>query len=111
MIKCLKDKDLSKIPNLFQTDDLGIEKKEKVVYLHFFNDKSHWFIVETNGKDIFYGFVVPDVDLEESEWRDIPFMELQFADHNSAQIKSDPNWKPTKAGSVELIRVAENWEY
>ncbi len=110
MIKCLQNKDLTMIPSLYETDDLAISNKDKIVHLHLYNDEAHWFVVESNGEDTFYGIVVPDVDIDKSEWRDIPITELQSFDQNSAAIKCDQNWTPVKAVSVQLIKDRSNWE-
>lgn len=110
MIQCLKNEDLSMIPMLFETDDLGIKDKEKIIHLHLYNDMSHWFIIEFDGEKTFYGIVIQDVDKDKSEWRNIPLIDLQSPGQNSAAIKCDQNWNPVKAESVELIKTTNNWD-
>lgn len=101
--------DLSTIPRFFETDDLGINKREKIIHLHFYNDATNWYIIESNGNDTFYGIVISDQYQNKSEWRDISIHELEMYDQNLAAIKCDPDWVPMKAQDIDIIKKANNW--
>ncbi len=109
MIKLPDAKFLSTIPKIFQTDDTALKEKEKVVYLHFNNDHTHWYIIEFDGLDLFYGYTIQTNDLRNSELGDIRFQELQIQNQDSAEISLDKEWTPIKAGSVDIIKKTFGW--
>lgn len=99
---------LKRIPNLYETE--GIPLKEKNLHLHFQFANSHWYIVEFDQKDTFFGFVILNGDLEMAEWGYISFNELKTIDIGGFEVSNDPNWKIKEASAVELICEAQGWE-
>ncbi len=65
---------LSKIPRLYETESASLQ--EKFIHLHFFLGNSDWFVVEFDGKDIFFGYVIFNGDYQNSEWGYFSFTEL-----------------------------------
>ena len=47
---------LARIPKLYDTEEIPVQDKE--IYLHFFLGGSDWFISETDGEDIMFGFCI-----------------------------------------------------
>ena len=52
----LTEKELSKIPKLYETEDTTLG--EKVIYEHFFIGNSDWYIAEYDGDDLFFGYAI-----------------------------------------------------
>ncbi len=109
MIKYLNEENLSKIPTMFETDDLGINNKDKVIHLHFHADGSHWYTAEYDGDILFYGFVILNHDLQNAEWKNFSLGDILLFHNNPAQIVCDKNWFPVKASSVDLIKEVNKW--
>ena len=57
---------LNSVPRLYETEDVPL--KEKLVHLHFFMSGCDWYICETDGKDIMWGFCILNNDYEMAEW-------------------------------------------
>lgn len=106
----LENLDLSKVPLLFETDDLGIRFKDKIVHLHFYMNGTHWYAVEHDGENIFYGMVISENNFKNAGWREFCIKDIQLLSDNSAEIAVDHDWMPVKAGDVDLIRDASNWD-
>lgn len=66
---------LEKIPRLYETENIPLEKKK--IYLHFFIGNCHWYIAEFDGEDIFFGYAILNGDLQNAEWGYISFSELK----------------------------------
>ena len=49
----LTKEQLSKIPRLYETENVPLE--EKRVYLHFFIGACDWYVAEYDGEDLFWG--------------------------------------------------------
>ena len=46
---------LSKIPRLYETEDVPLQ--DKLIYLHFYIGGCDWYIAEFDGEDTFFGLV------------------------------------------------------
>ncbi len=66
---------LNKIPRLYSTE--GVLLTDKIVYLHFSIGESHWYIMEYDGNDLFFGFAVLNGDYEMAEFGYVSFSELK----------------------------------
>lgn len=66
---------LSKIPNLYETDEVPL--LDKVIHLHFFIGSSDWYIAEYDGDDTFFGYAVLNGNTRCSEFGYISFRELK----------------------------------
>ena len=104
-----EQKRLDKIPRIYETEDIPV--KEKRIHLHFFIGGSDWYAVEFNGEDIFFGFVILNGDLEQSEWGYFSFAELKAIRVGAIEVdcELDEFWEIRPAKDVELIRKARGW--
>ena len=99
---------LSKIPKLYETEDIDL--KEKKIYLHFFIGNCDWYIAEYDGEDIFFGFAILNNDLVNAEWGYISFSELDKISFSFCQVDNDISWKVRKALTIENICEAQHWK-
>ncbi len=109
MFNCLVKMDLTKIPVMFESDDMGIHYRNKIIHLHFRADESHWYVVEHDGKNQFYGFVVFENNFQNAKWKEFSAEDLWLPSQNYVEVSIDQSWIPVKAESVELIKKANNW--
>ena len=101
---------LSKIPKLYETENLPL--KDKLIYLHFFIGGSDWFICEYDGEDLMFGFCILNNDLEMAEWGYVSFKELQSIRVNGwleIDCELEEYWKVRKASEIDKIRIANGW--
>ncbi|RJR53577.1 MAG: DUF2958 domain-containing protein [Desulfobacteraceae bacterium] len=97
---------LSKIPRLYETEDIKLP--DKLIHLHFFIGGCDWFISEFDGKDIFWGFAILNNDLEMGEWGYVSFSELKSISVNGIEIdcEKEEYWKVRRAAEIDKIRCA-----
>lgn len=102
---------LSKIPRLYKTEKTPLE--EKLIHLHFFILGSDWYVVEYDGDDLFWGFVILNGDPQNAEWGYISFTEMKEIKISSVGIEIDceVNWKVRKAIEIDKIREAQGWAF
>ena len=58
----------SEMPRLCETEGVPFEGKEIWVHFFSFETDSHWMAVETNGKGLYFGYVVQNGYFENAEW-------------------------------------------
>jgi hypothetical protein len=103
-------KRLSKIPRLYETEDVPL--KDKIIWLHFFIGGSDWYICEYDGDDLFFGFVILNNDDQMAEWGYISFSELKSLKANGwieVDCELEEFWEPKRAIEVDRIRIAQGW--
>lgn len=97
---------LDKIPRLYETEHVSL--RDKMIYLHFFIGGCDWWISEYDGDELFFGFVILNNDILNSEWGYVSFRELR-------DIKID-GWLEIDCeleeffpvqGASEVIRISE----
>ena len=100
---------LAKIPRLYETEETPLQ--EKLIHLHFFIGACDWFIVEYDGEDVFWGFVILNGDYEMAEWGYISLNELKSISVNGIEIDCEVEeaWKVRRAAEVDKIRIASGW--
>ncbi len=100
---------LSKIPRLYETEEIPLE--EKAIHLHFFMAGCDWFVAEYDGEDLFWGFAVLNGDLQNAEWGYISFGELKELKLKWLEVdcESEICWKIRPAREVDLLRKAQGW--
>jgi len=99
---------LATIPQLYQTEDIPL--KLKLIHLHFFIGGSDWYVMEFDGKDTFWGFVILNGDYEMAEFGYISFDELKSIRVNGWQeIDYDRYWQVRPANQVKKICIAQGW--
>ena len=100
--------DFKAIPLLYSTENTPL--KEKVIYEHFFIGGSDWYAAEYEPeKQLFFGFVILNNDLEMAEWGYFSFEELIDLKVSFLEIDRDLHFKPTKAENIERICEAQGW--
>ena len=100
---------LDRIPRLNETEEVSL--KEKQTYLHFYLMDSAWFVFEFDGKDICFGFVCLNGDIEMSEIGYFSLAELKPINISGWEIYCVPEafWTIRPAKKVELICKAQGW--
>lgn len=100
---------LSKIPKLYETEDIPL--KDKLIHLHFFIGGCDWYIAETDSEDLFWGFAILNGDMDMAEWGYISFNELKALKVGFVEIdcELEEYWKVRPAIEVEKIRKAQRW--
>ena len=93
---------LSKIPRLYETENIKTENK--LIYLHFFIGGCDWYIAEFNGEDLFWGFAILN-DIQNAEWGYISFSELRDINIGGHEIdcELEEYWKVRKASEIKRI--------
>ncbi len=100
--------DLEAIPSLYSTENIPL--KEKMIYEHFFIGGCDWYVTEYDPEDqLFFGFAILNNDLEMAEWGYISFKELKDLKVSFLEVDRDLYFTPTRAESVEKIRLAQRW--
>ena len=56
MLNAPTSEQLNNVPELYATEDIQLE--DKLVHLHFTIDRCHWWAMEFDGKDTFFGYVM-----------------------------------------------------
>ena len=101
---------MNKIPRLYETEDVPL--KEKQVHLHFFIGGCDWYICETDGKDIMWGFCILNNDYEMAEWGYVSLSELREIKVDGwveVDCELEALWEVKKALDVDKIRIAQGW--
>jgi len=94
---------LSKIPRLYETENIKTESK--LIHLHFFLDCSDFYIAEYDGDDLFWGFAILKNDFQCAEWGYIRFSELRSINIGGLEIdcELDEYWTVKKASEIKRI--------
>jgi hypothetical protein len=96
---------LQKVPELYSTEN--IQFVDKLVYLHFTVDRCHWWAMEFDGTDTFFGYVLLNGWLQDAEIGYFSLAELDAVKlGDKIQVQCDPNWIIQPAGNICLIREA-----
>ena len=101
---------LSKVPGLYETENVSL--KEKLVHLHFFIGGCDWYICETDGKDIMWGFCILNNDYEMAEWGYVSLLELKSIKMDGwleVDCELEEFWGAKRAVDVDKIRIAQGW--
>ena len=93
---------LQKLPKLYETEH--ISACEKLLAMHFFFGSCDWYVVEFDGVDTFFGYVILGGDLHNAEWGYFSLIELDEIKFNGFEVDVDTHWKTTPAGQVERIK-------
>ena len=101
---------LSKIPGLYETEKAPLE--DKLIYLHLFIGGCDWYIAEYDGEDLFWGFTILNMDLQNAEWGYVSFKELKSIKLKGwleVDCEIEEVWKPKRAIEIDRIRIANGW--
>ncbi|MBW1781258.1 MAG: DUF2958 domain-containing protein [Deltaproteobacteria bacterium] len=101
---------LSKLPRLYETENVPL--KEKLVHLHFFIGGCDWYICETDGKDLMWGFCILNNDYDMAEWGYVSLSELReikVSGWLEVDCEREEFWQVKKAKEIKKIRLAQGW--
>lgn len=98
---------LAQIPNLYETEHVAL--KDKIIHLHFFIGGCDWFMAESDGNGLMWGYAILNQDYDMAEWGYISFAELAAININSIEIDNDLYWEKQPASQIEKIRRGMNW--
>ena len=94
---------LSKLPQLYDTENIPPE--DKTVHFHFTANQSHWWAIEWNGHDTFFGYVLLNGWTQNAEFGYFNLSELlEVKIGGWLEIVNDPFWIPRPVKDVALIR-------
>ena len=93
---------LSKIPRLYETENIPTE--DKLIFFNFFIGGCDWYVAEYDGDDLFFGFAILNSDYEMAEWGYISFAELKSISIDGLEIDCVSSWTPKKACEIDLIK-------
>ena len=78
-----------------------IDRKDKIIRMHFFIGGCDWYIAEFDGKDTFFGFVNLN-DPQNAEWGYFTLSELNTININGIQVDQDLRWQPKKFSKIVI---------
>lgn len=103
MINAPTMKQLSRLPRLYETEN--IRPEEKIVHLHFQLDHCHWWAMEWDGEDTFFGYVLLNGWAQNAEFGYFTLSELlEIKIDGWREVENDPTWIPRAVKDVGLIR-------
>ena len=97
------EKRLAKIP----TDTHEVSLRNKIVHLHFFLGGNDWYAIEyIPEKRLFFGYVIINGDIENSEFGYFSFDELIGIKMSGMEVDCElaKYWKPTKITEIQKIK-------
>lgn len=100
---------LSKIPKLYETEDVDL--KEKLIHLHFFIGGCDWYAVEFDGDDLFWGYAILNNDYEMAEWGYFSLRELKSINIRGIEIdcEFEEYFPIRKASEIHEICKGNRW--
>ena len=102
------EKQLSKIPTFYSTENIPL--KEKVIRMHLFIGGCDWYVVEYSLEEqLFFGFVILNSDYEMAEWGYFSLKELSEIKVEFLEVDRDLHFTPAKAKDIENIKKAQGW--
>ena len=105
MINIPTREQLQQLPRLKETENISPE--DKVVHLHFQVDHCHWWVMEWDGHDTFFGFVQLYGSSQYAEFGYFTLSELlEIKVSGCIEIVNDPFWIPRPVKDVSMIQNA-----
>lgn len=104
MINVPTKEQLDGLPRLNETEH--IRPGEKIAHIHFTADQYHWWAIEWDGQDIFFGFILLNVDNQyHAEFRYFSLSELlKIKVMGWLEVLNDPYWIPSPLQEIALIK-------
>ncbi len=99
---------LSQIPALYSDEEA--ELKDRIIHAHFFIGGSDWYVIEFDGEDLFFGFVILNNDYQMAEWGYFSLSELTSLKVAFMEVDFDVNWKKRPAKEVaEIVKARSDY--
>lgn len=93
---------LNELPRLRETEH--VEPEEKIVHLHFTVEQCHWWVIEWDGQDTFFGFVLLYGIDKYARFGLFQFSELQeIKVAGLFEVVNDPYWIPKPIKNIGQI--------
>jgi len=93
---------LNKLPRLYETENICSE--EKIAHLHFTADRCHWWAIEWDGQDTFFGYVLLNGWSHDSEFGYFNLSELlDIKVGGWLEVLNNPFWIPKPVKDIALI--------
>lgn len=100
--------ELSQLPAFYETEEIPF--KDKQVHMHFFIGACDWYVLEFDGEDQFFGFVILNGDYEMAELGHFSLSELSSIRVGGIlEIDRDLYWDVRKASEIKKICKAKGW--
>lgn len=96
--------DLQDIPKLYGTEEILLA--DKIVHQHFFIGSSDWYVIEYDGLDLFFGFVILNGDIQNAEFGYFTLSELKSVKLGFVEIDRDLFWKKQPVAYIDKIQEA-----
>jgi hypothetical protein len=98
---------LAKIPKLYETENVSLE--DKIIHFHLFIGGCDWFVCESDGSELLWGYAILNADFESAEWGYISLSELADINIGGIEIDNDLYWKKRPAKEINKIRRGMRW--
>lgn len=100
---------LNKMPRLYETEN--IRPEDKIVHFHFQTDQCHWWAMEWDREDTFFGYVLLHGCSLDAEYRYFTLSELlEVKVEGWLEVENDPTWIPRAVKDVGLIRETMHFQ-
>ena len=100
---------LDRIPKLYETEHLQL--KDKQIQLHLFIGGCDWYVVEYDGKDMFFGYAILNNDYQMAEWGYFSFAELKALSIGGIEVdcEHEEYFPIRKASEIRPICKGNGW--
>jgi len=93
---------LNKLPRLYETENICLG--EKIVHLHFTADRCHWWAIEWDDQDTFFGHVLLNEWNQEAKFGYFNLSELlDIKVWGWLEVLNNPFWIPKPMKEIALI--------
>jgi len=99
--------ELSRIPRLYETEDIPFKKK--TLYFHFTIFDCHWYMAEFDSEDrddkerYFFGYAILNNDFQNGEWGYMSYDEMTELNIADKEVIRDLDWIAKNVCEVEEI--------
>jgi len=95
------EKQLLKMPRLYETDNIPIN--DKIIHQHYFFGSSDWYMAEYGPEDnIFFGYAILNNDLQNAEWGYTRLDDLASIRVHGQEVDRDLYWNPKRFGDIKI---------
>ena len=103
------DRQLSKLPRLYETEDIPI--KDKIIYQHYFTGNCDWYMAEYCPKErLFFCYAVLGQDYHNAEWGYTSLDDLEGITVKGVEVDRELRWKPMKFIDIPEIKKGDAYD-